>query len=107
MHLTRVLVLLVYAAIAHSAFAASTKAKVTVGRIAELEAECQQAREARLTPERAALIEECAAKKHNDRAYCERFYVTHGDATAARAPLYVDLPECVEAHEFKSSNKKR
>ena len=94
-------------AIAHSASAASTQAKVTVERLAELDAACQQAREVRLAPERAALIEECAAQKRNDRVYCERFYVTHGDATTARVPLYMNLPECVEAHEFRSTNRKR
>ena len=49
-------------------------------------------------------IEECVANRfpRNDRAGCERFYADHGNATAGgRAPLHMDLPECVAAHEHR------
>ena len=71
---------------------------------ARLDQACEDAREAVLSVERAQLVEECVANRfpRDDRAGCERFYADHGNATAGgRAPLHMDLPECVAAHEFR------
>ena len=71
---------------------------------ARLDAACEQARERRLAPERERFVEECVAKKQKpDRASCERFYSDYGARSGNRAPLYNDLPECVEAFEFRKS----
>jgi hypothetical protein len=35
-----------------------------------------------------------------------RFYADHGNTTAARGPLYMDLPECVEAHQFRQNRSR-
>jgi hypothetical protein len=77
---------------------------------AELDAGCEAAREKILGPERDALVEECVRDKfpRDNRAGCERFYADHGAATAGgRAPLHMDLPECVEAHEFRQNRGRR
>jgi len=71
----------------------------------QLDEQCQVARESLLSVERAQYIEECVKRKHPrpDRAGCERFYADHGAAAGSRAPLHMDLPECVEAHEFRQN----
>ena len=69
-----------------------------------LDQACEDAREKILAVERAELVEECVANRfpRTDRAGCERFYADHGNATAGgRAPLHMDLPECVAAHEHR------
>ncbi len=85
----------------------------------ELDENCEAVREARLSKERTVLIAECVQKKHRDQAWCTRFYADHGAASTRvgpvphsgsaghRAPLYYDLPECVEAHEFRKSYRRR
>ncbi len=72
---------------------------------ARLDQACAEAREKILSVERAQLVEECVADKfpREDRAGCERFYADHGAAAGGRAPLYMDLPECVTAHEYRQS----
>jgi hypothetical protein len=78
--------------------------KDTRQRQAELDAACEEARERRLAPERERFIEECVAKEQKpDRAACERFYSDYGAQSGKRAPLYYDLPECVEAFEFRKN----
>lgn len=74
--------------------------------LAELDARCEAAREARLGPERAKYIEECV-EKGEARDYCTGFYADYGARAGNRAPLYLDLPECVEAHEYRKNNPYR
>lgn len=71
---------------------------------ARLDKACQDAREAKLAPERERYIQECVDKKERpDRASCERFYADYGNQSGNRAPLYMDLPECVKAFEHSRS----
>jgi hypothetical protein len=71
---------------------------------AQLDAACEAAREHKLAPERAKYIDECVREKFKDsRAACERFYRDYGSQTADRPALYYDLPECVQAFEFRQS----
>ena len=75
---------------------------------AQLDAECEAARESKLAPERARFIEECvAANTRGSREACERFYRDHGARSGDRAPLYYDLPECKRAFEFSRSRRRR
>jgi len=74
--------------------------------LAELDARCEAAREAKLGPERAEYIEECV-DEGKERDYCTRFYADHGAQAGRRAPLYLDLPECVEAFEYRRDNPYR
>jgi hypothetical protein len=75
---------------------------------AELDAACELAREEKLAPLRQQYIEECVEKEQRpDRASCERFYADYGAQSGNRAPLFYDLPECVEAFDFQRSDRRR
>lgn len=76
-------------------------------RQAELDAACEAAREKKLAEARAEYVEECVLKKQRpDRESCERFYADYGESSANRAPLFYDLPECVAAHEYRTSYRR-
>ena len=71
---------------------------------AELDAACEVAREKKLAPMRQQFVEECVKNEERpDRKSCEIFYSDFGSASRRRAPLFYDLPECVEAFEFLNS----
>lgn len=77
-------------------------------RQAQLDAACEAARERRLAPERARFVEECVERRQReDRAACERFYSDYGAQSGNRAPLYYDLPECVQAFEHRRGTSRR
>ena len=73
---------------------------------AELDATCEAAREKRLAPMREQLVEECIREKQrDDRAACEQFHSDFGGQSGRRAPLFYDLPECVEAFDYQQSER--
>lgn len=72
-----------------------------------LDQQCQIAREKILSVERAQYVDECVqSRSKSTREECERFYADHGNATTERPPLYFDLPECVEAYEFRQNSSR-
>ena len=74
----------------------------------ELDAICEEAREARISADKVIYIEECVVKKQKqNRSACERFYADWGAWSGTRPPLYYDLPECVRAFEHKQSQRRR
>jgi len=78
--------------------------KVREAKQAELDATCEMVRQEKIGHARAEYIEECVeTKQRADRASCERFYADYGNASANRAPLFYDIPECIEAHDFRRS----
>lgn len=72
-----------------------------------LDQACEQAREQKLAPLRRRYIDECVQARGRDRAYCERFYSDYGDRSGDRAPLFYDLPACVEAFDHRRSYRRR
>ena len=71
---------------------------------AELDAACEAARQEKIIVARAKHVEECVDKKQlPDRATCERFYADYGARAGSQPPLFYDLPECVKAHEYRTS----
>ena len=75
---------------------------------AELDAACEAASEKKLAPMREQYIEECVANREQpDRRSCEVFYSDFGAQSGNRAPLFYDLPECVEAFDFQNSQRRR
>ena len=76
-------------------------------RQAELNATCKAAREKQINALRDVYIEECITERGKSREYCERFYRDYGAGSGDRPPLFYDLPECVEAFEFQSSQRQR
>lgn len=72
---------------------------------ARLDQACQTAREEKLVPEREALVRTCVANKERpDEASCKRFYADYGNQAGNRAPLYMDLPACVKAFDYRQDN---
>ena len=75
---------------------------------AKLDAACEEAREVKLAPMREKFVEECVTEgQQRDRESCEDFYADFGAQSGNRAPLFFDLPECVEAFEFQNSQRQR
>ena len=75
---------------------------------AKLDAVCEQARQKQLAPMRAQFVDECVQNKEQpDRKACETFYADFGAQSGRRAPLFYDLPECVEAFEYQNSQRQR
>ena len=73
---------------------------------AQLDAACEAARQERLAPIRQKYVDECVAGKElPSRQECERFYTDYGERTGRKAPLFYDLPECVEAFNFHQGNE--
>ena len=76
-------------------------------KLNELNAACEAAREKKLAPLRNKFIEECISKQRKEPDYYQRFYADYGGRTRTRGPLFLDLPECVEAFEFKRKHRVR
>jgi len=71
---------------------------------AQLDASCEVAREKKLTPIREQLVDECIANRELPSSEeCTRFYADYGERMGRRAPLFYDLPECVEAFDYQQS----
>ena len=69
-----------------------------------LDAACEAARERRLVPERAKLVDDCVREQFlESRKECARYYADYGGQYGRGAPLYYDLPECVRAFEYRES----
>lgn len=75
---------------------------------AQLDAACEAAREVKLAAVRLQLTEECTEKKwpRQDRESCERFYADYGITTPDQVGLFYDLPECVKAHDYRTSYRR-
>ena len=98
MSVPRLAVWLVAVSIANATFADDERD----AQQAELDAQCQAARQAKLAPEREAAIDECVREaQKQDRDACERFYRDYGERTGHRAALYYDLPACIAATQFR------
>jgi len=83
---------------------AGTTKKAREAKQAELDATCEMVRQEKIDHARAEYIEECVeTKQRADRTSCEHFYADYGNASANRAPIFYDITECIEAHDFRKS----
>ena len=86
------------------AIALAVGATVTAD-VAGQDAKCEAAREARLAPERARLIEQCVNQEKKERSFCDNYYRDYGyggkSGGARVGRKYDNLPECVAAREAK------
>ncbi|WP_456405630.1 hypothetical protein [Thiolapillus sp.] len=76
----------------------------------ELKNRCEAAREARLAPEREALIQACIEEKKKSAEQCQRFYADYGAggrtaAGAGRVRKYNNLPECEALYRAEKGDK--
>jgi hypothetical protein len=67
---------------------------------AELDSQCEVARQIALAPIRRDIFEECLVKK-NDKLVCEAEADGYNGARAGRGSLFYDLPECEIAFNYK------
>ena len=82
----------------------STSREISKEEAKELMVDCQDKREEKIAPLREETIQDCVADGRGDRAYCERYNATFGNAVAlpgggAYPGLFWDLPVCVQAVE--------
>jgi hypothetical protein len=80
---------------------------ITEMSLADLDRRCEDVREERIAPLRAAEIATCIQTETGDQAWCETFWADYGDpirtATGGlTARLFHDLPECTEAWEERN-----
>lgn len=91
-------------ALAYTLVYAGQSEKERQAKQAELDAICEVARQEKIILERTKHIEECVEKKQRaDREACEHFYADFGQRPGSQAPLFYDLPECEEAHAYRTS----
>lgn len=77
---------------------------------AELDAACEAARQSKLEPMRRELVQQCVDEKQFDsREECETYFSDYGARSGGRrhgrAPLFYDLPACVEAFDYANSER--
>jgi hypothetical protein len=75
---------------------------ITEISLADLDRQCEDAREERIAPLREAEITNCIQTETGDQAWCETFWADYGDprrtASGMLTPrLFHDIPECVDA----------
>lgn len=71
---------------------------------AQLDGKCEVAREKKLIPVRQQFVDECVSNKElPSLEECRRFYADYGGRMGQRPPLFYDLPECVEAFDYRQS----
>lgn len=75
-------------------------------RQAELDRRCEAARDRALDPVRAGIYQECVEDQRKDPGYCRRYADGYNGERVRGAPRFYELPECVEAFEFKRSQQR-
>jgi hypothetical protein len=81
---------------------ALAQSEAELRRYAELDRQCEAAREKKLAPLRTKKIEACARDQKRSRADCEREFADFGNTHArvtggATGGMFYDLPECLAA----------
>jgi hypothetical protein len=76
--------------------------------VVALETQCEAEREARIKPLREMEIAKCKADRHNDAAYCERFWKDYGNAVRSSngtmvPRMFSELPVCVAAFKARKA----
>ncbi|MCG6886141.1 MAG: hypothetical protein LJE74_02950 [Proteobacteria bacterium] len=74
---------------------------------AQMDARCEQAREAKLAPLRQEKIDACKAEGTKKPGECETYYKDYGNGRRSAGGAYTprkfnNLPECVEAREMRT-----
>ena len=75
--------------------------------LAALDRRCEDAREEKIAPLKAAEIAKCIQTGTGDQAWCEAFWADYGDGGRTKTGVFIprqfdDLPECVEAWEERN-----
>ena len=70
---------------------------------ARLDGICEAARQQALEPRRQEIFDECVEKFKKDEATCTAEASGYNGSQVGRSPLFYDLPECEEAHDYRNS----
>jgi len=75
--------------------------------LADLDRRCEDAREEKIAPLKAAEIAKCIQTGTGDQAWCEAFWADYGDGGRTKTGVFIprqfdDLPECAEAWEERN-----
>ena len=96
--------LVVGALIGVSASASSDK---RTRKQAELDQACEAARQEKIAPMRQEFVRECVEEQQFEtHAACETFFADYGARSGTRAPLFYNLPPCVEAFDYQQSERR-
>ncbi len=101
--MSRFIMLTVLVVVCASASAAEGE---RAARQAELDRLCEAARDRALEPIRAEIYQECVDEQHKDPGYCRRYADGYNGERERGAPRFYELPECVEAFEFRRSQRR-
>lgn len=71
-------------------------------KLKKLDQQCEQARQKKLTPIKEKFTQECI-DEGKDPDYCQKRHADYGHRVGKRPPLFYDLPECIEAFEFRKA----
>jgi hypothetical protein len=82
--------------------APATKVDISAMSLSDLDRRCEDAREEKIAPLRAAEIANCIESGTGDQAWCETFWADYGDPVRTTSGgltprRFHDLPECIEA----------
>jgi hypothetical protein len=86
-----------------SGAAVADTAQERQARQAELDRQCEAARQVALAPKRQEIYNECINHFGKEEAVCRNEANAYNGYRIGGAPLYYDLPECVEAFEFSKA----
>jgi hypothetical protein len=84
---------------------------VDEAEVVKLEQQCEAAREAKIAPLREAEIAKCKADKHEDPAYCDRYWRDNGNPVrrpdgSMKPRLFHDIPECTVSWKAREDFRK-
>ena len=86
-----------------AASAAETEEDLRQARQAELDRACETARQVALAPRRQEIYEECINRSGKEADACRSEANAYNGNRIGATPLFYDLPECVEAFEYRKS----
>lgn len=103
---TRPLVFLALLVVAAGSLAGDLNPEERAAKQAELDRQCEAAREQKLAPIRAEIYDECVNKLRKQPEYCRRYADGYNGERAGAAPRFYELPECVAAFEFRTNRRR-
>lgn len=74
---------------------------------AELDFECERARQIALAPQKLQVYKECLEKDKGDEDYCLKQGDEYNGTRINGSPQFYDLPECQAAFKYKKSYRNR
>ena len=99
----RLMGVLMFAVALNAMFAYGSEADKRKQEQARLDGICEAARQQALEPRRQEIFDECVKKFKKDEATCTAEASGYNGSQVGRSPLFYDLPECEEAHDYRKS----